>query len=397
MTKEEFNNYNKLLHCKNCGMDVPKIHIDYKKVYKNGDIARCNVCEWVKRHNGIPLIDNFNETEIINALHFLLYEKSIYINDLAENLHKTLEDTIYLFKSLKVGNKKCIVKTKCACCDKEIEKPINVYLSNNNLYCSTECYWKDKPNKIEHGKDSPFYNRIKTKCTNCGKDIEVIPYNYNIENSFGDNHNFCSKECYWEYRSKYYIGEKSHMTNFKYTDEQLEKMRIVMINNMKKSDRLNSKIQLKINDMLDKEDIKYEREHIIKYYSVDNYLYDSHLIIEVMGDYWHGSPLKYNENNYMLNDIQQKVILKDKQKASYIFNHQNIKILYLWEKDINDRPELCRELILSYIKNNGILENYHSFNWILEEDSLFLCKNLIIPYQDMKSDKYKNLIKKKLG
>lgn len=397
MTKEQFETYNGMLHCKTCGVDVPKIHITYKKVYKNGDITRCNVCEWIKRHHGIPYIDGFCETEIITALYFLLYEESIYINDLAEKLHKTLEDTIYLFRRLNVGNKKCLVKTTCEYCQKETIKPINVYTSNENIYCSLECYWKDKSSKMPHGKDSPFYNRIKTICTNCGKEINVIPHNYNLENSYGDNHNFCSQECYWEYRSKYYVGDKCYMTNYQFTDEQKEKMKIVLINNSRNAKRLNSGIQLKINQILDSEHIKYEREYIIKYYAADNYLCDYNLIIEVMGDYWHGNPLVYHENHYCLNESQQRTIVKDKQKATYILTHKNIHCLYLWERDINTNPELCKKLILKYIENNGNLENYHSFNWELKDDSLFLCKNLIIPYQDMKTNDYRNLIKKKAG
>ena len=45
--------------------------MSYKKVYKNGDIARCNVCEWIKRHNGIPYINGFDQIEIVTTLHFL--------------------------------------------------------------------------------------------------------------------------------------------------------------------------------------------------------------------------------------------------------------------------------------------------------------------------------------
>ena len=75
MTKEDFDMYTGMLHCNTCGKLVPKIHIDHKKVHKNGDILRCNVCEWIKRHNGIPKIDNFSDEEIIAFLHFTLYTK----------------------------------------------------------------------------------------------------------------------------------------------------------------------------------------------------------------------------------------------------------------------------------------------------------------------------------
>ena len=50
MIKEQFENYKGTLHCKNCMNDVPKIHISHRRVYQNGDIAHCNVCDWIKRH-----------------------------------------------------------------------------------------------------------------------------------------------------------------------------------------------------------------------------------------------------------------------------------------------------------------------------------------------------------
>ena len=36
-----------------------------------------------------------------------------------------------------------------------------------------------------------------------------------------------------------------------------------------------------------------------------------------------------------------------------------------------------------YLYDNGILENYHSFNYHIENNNLVLNKNIIIPYQDM--------------
>lgn len=397
MTKEKFEQYEGLLHCKSCNHDVPKMHMYYKKVYADGSIARCNVCEWIKRHNGLPNIDNFTKEEILIALYFFIYSESEYINNLACKINRTIEDTIKLFQLLKIKNKKCLVKSKCKYCNKEIVNFPNVFTMRDNLYCSYECYWADKTNTVAHGEDNQFYNRISTSCTNCGKEIKIIPSNYNEINSYGDNHNFCSKICYWKYRSKYYVGEKSNMANYEFTDEQREKARLNMIKYGRSAKRFDSNIQLKINNILDKNNINYEREYVIKYYAIDNYLTDYNLIIEVMGDYWHTSPLKYNAEKYLINEMQQKGILHDKQKHTYIKKYNNIEILYLWETDINNKPNLCEKLILDYIKNNGILQNYHSFNWDLKDNNLILHKDLIIPYQDMKTNEYEHIIKKKAG
>ena len=71
--------------------------------------------------------------------------------------------------------------------------------------------------------------------------------------------------------------------------------------------------------------------------------------------------------------------------------------LYLWEYDIENNIDMCEQLIQKYIKQKGILENYHSFNWQLVNGSLILKDSLIKPYQDMKTDEYRHILKKKVG
>lgn len=398
MTKKQFNDYtNEYTYCETCNRLLPTTNFIYKNIKLNGRASKCKYCDWVNTHGGIPKIDGFSENQIKIAIEFLIFQKSLYVNDLAKDIEIELKDAILLVQSLKIGNRHCYVLSNCDFCGTEIKNTISVYNKNKHLYCSRDCYWNHKPQTMEHGVKSPFYNRIKTNCTYCGKEIEIIPYDYNKENSYGDNHNFCSQECYWNYRSVYYVGEKSISHNRIITDEQREKMREIMIKNSRSGKRFNSKIQLIVNSILDKNNIKYEREYVIKYYAIDNYLVDSGLMIEVMGDYWHTSPLRYNLNKYMINKNQQKGLLHDKQKHTYIKSHNNIEILYLWEYDIINNIDMCEQLILEYIKSDGKLKNYHSFNWNYNKNSLMLNDDLITPYQDMKTENYKHLIIKKIG
>lgn len=131
-----------------------------------------------------------------------------------------------------------------------------------------------------------------------------------------------------------------------------------------------SKPQQIINDLLDEMCVGYIGEYDCKYYLIDHYLTDYNLMIEVQGDFWHCSPLLSNKSNTFGIEGNK---LKDKRKHSYIRNNYNIEILYLWEKDINDNIELCKKLIEEYINNKGILENYHSFNYILNEQGNLKC------------------------
>jgi hypothetical protein len=104
-------------------------------------------------------------------------------------------------------------------------------------------------------------------------------------------------------------------------------------------------------------------------------------MIEVMGDYWHAHPSKYNINN--LTKQQKKSIKQDKSKHTYVKKYENVEILYLWEKDINENINLCWMLIQKYIKNNGFLDNYHSFNYHLCQDILVLNDILLTPFQEI--------------
>ena len=140
-----------------------------------------------------------------------------------------------------------------------------------------------------------------------------------------------------------------------------------------------TKPQLIINELLNNDNIKFTNEESFIYYSVDNYLSDYNLIIEVMGDYWHSNPIKFN----LLNEMQKKNIIRDKSKHSFLYSKYNIEILYLWEEDILNNPLLCKNLINLYINRKGLLENYHSFNYELIDEQLVLKTDLIIPYQDM--------------
>lgn len=398
MTKEQFEKYDKdTAYCECCNRVINIKNISYKNLHLDGTAKRCNYCDWIFRHDGLPLVDGFSEEQVRYALEFILFEKSLYINDLANELCLTINETVRLINGIKVGGKKYLVKSNCKYCNKEIKKPISVYLKNKNMYCSLDCYWKHKAETTPIGADNSFYKRVQIVCTNCGKDIEVIPFDYNKTNKFGDNHNFCSQQCYWEYRKKYYVGEKSSTFNIEYTSERREKMRKIAFDNSRNSNRFDSSIQLIINNVLDKNNIMYKREHIIEFYAIDNYLIDNDLFIEVMGDYWHSSPLKYNKEKYKINSIQSKTLQHDKQKHTYIKNHFNKEILYLWENDINNNKDVCESLILTYINNDGILKNYHSFNYHIEDDELILNDDIITPYQDMNVDMYRHLFKEKVG
>lgn len=226
MTKNDLtrsNNNN--VRCLCCNKIFNKNDVHKGRIRQDGTVKMCKTCNWIHRHNGLPHIDGFTHEQIRYAIEFILLEKSLYVNDLADELDLSLDDAVNLVDGLKITNKHCYVKSKCEYCGKEIEDFISVYLKNKHSYCSHDCYCKHRMIIVNRGKNNGLYNRVQTNCTNCNKLIEVTPYRYNEINSFGDNHNFCSQKCYWEYRSKYYVKDKSSRIGSTVSQEHLGKMR----------------------------------------------------------------------------------------------------------------------------------------------------------------------------
>ena len=391
MRTQEYKDYHKATgFCKQCNAERPKEMFSPSLLLKDGT-GRCKICDWIKKHNGIPIYGSFTEDEMYKIICFLFLNEETIVNDLASEMNKNVDDVIRTIQFLKIGNKKFSYRFNCKCCGKEGYVNPQKYFDNDNLYCSTECYWKDKPNTVPKGKDSIHYNQVVVNCSNCGKEFSVIKSRTERTNRFGENNIFCTHECYAEFISKSYFGDR-HI-HFKHTKESLERMRIAVATRLNSMNRLDTKIQLTINDILNVLNINYQREYNIEYYSIDNYLIDYNLMIEIQGDYWHCNPLRYNENKYLMNQKQYEGIHRDKLKHSYIKNRCNVEILYLWESDIERRPDVCQALILLYVNNNGILFNYHSFNYELINGELKLKEDLIIPYQDIPCENYKYLVK----
>lgn len=348
--------------------------------------SSCKVCDYKKRHNeNIQKILNdgfWSSEEIDLILDKILYKRIDVINDLLLFFNgKTMFDLVELLRGdLRIGNVQQLVKMNCYTCGKPVLRTL-VHFYDERVYCNFECRDKYR-SKYLSGENSPFYKRETIACTNCGKPMDIIPSNYNKTNEFGDSNHFCSKECYWEYRSKYYVGEKHPQYGIELTEERKNKSREVALNNIKngKVPQTLTNPHKKIRQLLIDNKIQFEDEYICKYHSIDIYVQEYNLMIEIMGDYWHGSPLKYSYND--LNKYQLKDIKQDKSKHTYIKKYYGNEILYLWETDINKNLDLCYSLIFLYISQNGILENYHSFNYHMEDGQIKLNNDIIHPYFD---------------
>lgn len=244
-------------------------------------------------------------------------------------------------------------------------KSFHASKKSTQRFCSIECQGEWQSTQI--GVDNPRFTQVKVTCDCCGKEYYMKKYKLDAF-----EHKFCSNDC----RQKWYSEVFSQDEQWR----EISRKRAVKILENKQKDT-NTKPQQIINSVLDYMNISYINEQGFEYYAVDNYLNDYNLIVEVMGDFWHCNPTKYITEN--MKDIHKKRIPRDKAKHTYLKNKYNIEILYLWESDIYNNLDVCKSLIDKYIKNNGILENYHSFNYHLEDGNLILNDNIIVSYQDM--------------
>ncbi|PAC96519.1 hypothetical protein [Bacillus paralicheniformis] len=271
------------------------------------------------------------------------------------------------------------IKKTCKICN-------NVYflrpsLARKSVTCSKECQniWQSQyltgKNANRYNKDFPIEKRI-TQCEYCKKKfILKSPYLVAQKTKNGKK-TFCSKDC----RQIWYSTVWSQREEWK----KQSQIRAVNILSSGLISKTNSKCQIIINGILKSMNIDTINEHNLKYFTIDNYLPEYNLMIEVMGTYWHTDPRKYKQINYK---TQYDRIINDKRKRLAIKSLEQIDILYLWEMDILNDPNLIKTLIKEYIINNGELKNYHSFNYEISKKSLSLKKNIILPYMEFDKNK----------
>lgn len=341
------------------------------------------VDEWLKRHKNLNFVGWDNE-EVKIVLDNILNEKVEYMDEILELIpSKNINNLHNLLKIMKIGNKHQFFKRQCAWCGETIKVfPKDYY--KDRLYCNLFCRDKYK-SSFYRGENSPSYSKISVICDNCGCQINIPLHKVGKKNSFGDEHHFCSQKCYYEFRTKYYIRDKSSQYKRILSKKEKYFLRQIAIKSLNNGNKI-TKPHIKINDLLNKIKISYINEKNIKYYCWDIFLDEYNLYIEIMGDYFHANPILYS-NKEGLNSIQKKDIKRDKSKRTYLKKYYNKETLYLWETDINNNINLCEKIIMSFIKNNGILENYNSFNYSLDGNMLKLKNNIIYPYFETRTIK----------
>ncbi|MGG1758512.1 hypothetical protein ABEQ76_05505 [Bacillus velezensis] len=284
----------------------------------------------------------------------------------------------------------CVGKYNAEKRTKKIKKVCNICLvgyevipahSEKSVTCSKECQnkWQSLfltgENSNRFDKTIPIEKR-KFSCEWCGK-IEIARYPSLLKTS---KKKFCSQEC----RRNWFAKSWSQQETWK----KESRIRAVKILSSGLISKTSSECQTIVNSLLSKMNIETINEYNIKYYSIDNFLPQTGLFIEVMGTYWHADPRKYKSINYKM---QYNRIIKDNHKRLSVKALKNTDILYLWEDDIHNNLELVEKVVELYVQSGGLLKNFHSFNYSLINNGVCLNQNIIRPYMDYSLTDLKNI------
>lgn len=377
--------------CRNCGKEFD--------VLKSSDnLCCCDECyiEWKSKHEKVHCTCDYCGKEMVMSKirfdnnvrgHYCSQEcsqksqiRGKYVE--CKNCGKLIYKMESLLRENNFCSKECVSEynhknnsttKECEMCGKVFE--IKNSKVDTARFCSNEC--KNKwQSEFRVGENSPTWKGglLDYNCDYCGTLIKIKPHRLNIS----VNH-FCSYDC----RDKFYSIPKNRTEKQKIADEYLAK------NAIKHIKPYFSKPHKLISQYLESQDIPHENEKLAHYYKLDIYLTDKNLIIEINGDFWHCSPIRFKEIKY---PQQLKTIYKDKSKDTYIKNKFEHNILYLWEADIIKNYELCQRLIDLYIENDGVLSDYNSFNYELVNNKAQLKKDIIVPYQCMKKEELKKYV-----
>ena len=240
-------------------------------------------------------------------------------------------------------------KVKCSECGKEFVASRNKTEKENLKFCCKKCrdlYRKKHEKQIEcptcKKKFSP-YRKNQKFCSRLCRDIDKYKTFEDIE----FNESFI----------KHYVRGRKPVTTL-------------------------TKPHLKVDSYLDELNISYENEVGKGRYSLDIYLKEYNLAIEIMGTYWHCDRRYYSENK--LKYRERTVIEKDKRKRKNLKEKWGIEILYIWE-DETKNEELCKQLIQKFIRNEYLPSNMSS-KYNLKNGSLHYCKNYKKQYMEFNNN-----------
>ena len=95
--------------------------------------------------------------------------------------------------------------------------------------------------------------------------------------------------------------------------------------------------------------VEYDTQYYLKdlHHFCDVFIPSKNIIIEFQGDYWHGNPLKYSDDE--LSEYQKKKVTKDNELREYC-SENGINLIEIWESDYDKDSNGVKTLLEEQLK-----------------------------------------------
>lgn len=302
--KERVELQNRIKHnCDFCNNQIEVENYKYQK-YINGEIKNlfCDktcLANWQKENFKGDKSSVYDRVEKVCE-----YCKSVY------NVVKSRESTSH-FCSPECSSTSRISdhEVECDHCKNVFYKKKSQIKDHN--FCSKECStkWTSENKNIQ----------VKKTCLICDGE-------FHVQNSRSDTAKTCSKKCHNIWLKEVYFKSdkgKQHLISNGIKSQENKKF------SETKPERITRQY-------LDDNNIEYiAQNHMYEKFLVDFYLPKYDIVLEVFGDYWHGNPIFYGENESLkplsIKQIKQKN--KDKTREAYLTKCGH-RFVIIWENDI---------------------------------------------------------------
>lgn len=161
--------------CKSCGKSLPYECFTPSKNVKDGYENKCKSCRQAQRKS-----------------------KDNKCEGCGKNFKSARSSTKYCSRSCAGKARMDRAVVQCNFCGNDVT--VVRHKAEGNNYCSKECSRKYLSSIT--GEENRSYNRVKTNCSGCKKEIRVVPSL--LKNG---KRNFCSKECYKKHIGEFIKGE----------------------------------------------------------------------------------------------------------------------------------------------------------------------------------------------
>ena len=207
--------------------------------------------------------------------------------------------------------------------------------------------WSEEAKEKRKGLNNPMFNKQPWNLGLTAKTNKSL-----AESARKNTNKIVSKET----KEKQSISAKKRKihghTGKKHSNETKEKLRkntlrLIALGAFKQT---KSQCHLKFKELLIKNNILFEEEKIVSYWSFDFYLYEHNVYIEIDGDYWHSNPRRYK--NGPQSKTQKINYARDISKNNFC-KKNNLTLIRFWEYDVlnNEKEIICKLKKLLELKN----------------------------------------------